>query len=318
MQYQPRISHAIASYVFLPPLTAQYWEHAPEVFNGYTGCVAERGLYPCESDALGVSDEGGEFYKLSSTEVWDGEKCVETGLDMSNLLFWARGGHPMDKHELVKRTGSSPVVVLPFTRMPYPSFRRGQDIATDPQDESNDARVKVKEMLEYVGAFTESELEAWDVTITEGAEQGMVHLYAAKALEIARTTCNRDIYVLVEAPSYGYSNSYSAKLVNDYASSFYNSSECLCVENDGCYEPTVTITTRGWFPGTDLPVEMGGDGVMYAANSDSPASPWFESMVFPENPSGVIKKPQLPDPNRRVCDGVYRKYFALSQVHFSV
>ena len=30
-------------------------------------------------------------------------------------------------------------------------------------------------------------------------------------------------------------------------------------------------------------------------------------MVFPENPSGVIKVGQLPDPNRRVCDGVYRK-----------
>ena len=28
-------------------------------------------------------------------------------------------------------------------------------------------------------------------------------------------------------------------------------------------------------------------------------------MVFPENPSGAIKTPQLPDASRRICDGVY-------------
>lgn len=44
---------------------------------------------------------------------------------------------------------------------------------------------------------------------------------------------------------------------------------------------------------------------MYAADSASSSSPWIESMVFPENPSGVIKTTQLPDSNRRVCDGVY-------------
>lgn len=46
---------------------------------------------------------------------------------------------------------------------------------------------------------------------------------------------------------------------------------------------------------------------MYSAISDSPNSPWFESMVFPENPSGVFKTPRHPNANRRVCDGVYRK-----------
>jgi hypothetical protein len=214
----------------------------------------------------------------------------------------------MDKSELVARTGGSPVVTLPFTRMPYPSYSRGVDVDTQPQDESNDARVKAKEMLEFIGAFTPSQLDEFDVTITEGAEQGMVHLYAAKALEIARTTCNRNIYVLSEVPSYGYSNSYSADLVNDYASSFYNGTECLCAADNSCFEPTVTITTRGWFPGTDFPVEMGGDGIMYEATSASPASPWFETLVIPENPSGVIKVPRHPDPNRRVCDGVYCKW----------
>lgn len=57
-------------------------------------------------------------------------------------------------------------------------------------------------MLEYIGAWTYEEVEDWDVTITEGAEQGMVQLRAAKTLEIAQTTCNRNIYVFVQAPAY--------------------------------------------------------------------------------------------------------------------
>lgn len=202
----------------------------------------------------------------------------------------------------------SPVVVLPFTRSPYPSYRRGVDIEDDPQSDDNDARVTIKKMLEYIEAWTEVELADYDITITEGAEQSMVYIYAGKALEIARTTCNRDIYVLVEAPSYGYSNSHAARVVNQFASSFYNGEECTCFNSTTCNDPTVSITTVGWFPGTDFPVRAGGDGFDYDAVSASEASPWFESMVFPENPSGVFKIPRNPNPNRRVCDGVYCKY----------
>ena len=108
----------------------------------------------------------------------------------------------------------------------------------------------------------------------------------------------------MEVPAYGYSPSDAAAIVNRFSSSFYNSSECLCFETDSCLEPTVTISNRGWLPMTPFPVELGGDGIAYAADSDSPSSPWFESMVFPENPSGKIKTPQL-SPERRVCDGVY-------------
>ncbi len=43
----------------------------------------------------------------------------------------------------------------------------------------------------------------------------------------------------------------------------------------------------------------------YSADSASPNSPFFESLVFPENPSGKIKIPQIPNADRRVCDGVY-------------
>ena len=66
----------------------------------------------------------------------------------------------------------------------------------------------------------------------------------------------------------------------------------------------MTVNNRGFFP-PNIPSEVGGDGITYLATSDSPNSPWFESMVFPENPSGTVKTPQLPNPMRRVCDGVY-------------
>ena len=55
-------------------------------------------------------------------------------------------------------------------------------------------------------------------------------------------------------------------------------------------------------PGTTLPTAVGADGNTYSADSSDENSPWLESMVFPENPSGVIKTPQLPDSSRRVCD----------------
>jgi hypothetical protein len=282
-----------------------WWKHHPGVFGGYEGCVAERGLYPCASDALGVDVEGGEFYAQSPV-YWDGSKCVETDYNMQNQTFWIQWGHPMDKHELNERTGINPVISFPFNRMPYSLYSRGNDPATS-QDDSNDARVMAKELLEYIGAWTVEELADWSVTITEGAEQGMVHLFAAKAMEIAMTTCNRDINVLMQVPSYGYSTSDAAEIANRFAGDFYNSSECECFIDDSCKDADLSINVQGWLPNTPFPEAVGGDGLVYAANSASPSSPWFESMVFPENPSGVIKVGQLPDPNRRVCDGVYRK-----------
>ena len=232
--------------------------------------------------------------------------CVETDYTMENRTFWIQWGHPMDKYELNMRTGLNPVVSFPFNRMPYSLFSRGNDPKTS-QDDSNDARLAAKDLLEYIGAWTVEELEDYSVTITEGAEQGMVHLFAAKAMEIARTTCNRDINVLMQTPSYGYSTGDAARIANRFASSFYNSSESECFADDSCKDPILSISVQGWLPNTPFPTAIGGDGIEYAANSDSASSPWFESMVFPENPSGVIKVGQLPDPNRRVCDGVYRK-----------
>ena len=210
----------------------------------------------------------------------------------------------------------SPVIVLPFTRMPYPSYQQGVDIDSDPQSEDNNVRMTIKRTLEYIDAWTMAELDDYDITITEGAEQSMVYIFAGKALEIARTTCNRDIYVLMEVPSYGYSTGTAADVVNGFSRSFYNGEECLCFNSTTCNDPTVTISVVGWFTTTDFPVRMGGDGNMYAADSPSDASPWFESMVFPENPSGVFKIPRHPNVNRRVCDGVYRKYCCFTSTSY--
>jgi hypothetical protein len=209
----------------------------------------------------------------------------------------------------------SPVVVLPFTRMPYPPYRRGINIDEDPQSEDNDARVTIKKMLEYMDAWSSQELDDYDITITEGAEQSMVHIFAGKALEIARSTCNRDIFVLVEVPSYGYSNSYAAEVANGFSSSFYNGEECPCFNTTTCNDPDISVSVVGWFPSTPFPERMGGDGLMYSAVSDSPSSPWFENMVFPENPSGVFKIPRHPNVNRRVCNSVYRKILLLFVIY---
>ena len=157
----------------------------------------------------------------------------------------------------------------------------------------------------YLNAFTQTELDEFDVSITEGAESGMIILWGSMALKLARTTCNRQFHALMEVPAYGYDNGKSATYANDEAASFYNSSECPCFADDTCKTPTVSITSRGWIPGTSLPTAEDAKGTTYSADSSSADSPWFESLVFPENPSGTVKDVQLPDPNRRVCDGVY-------------
>ncbi len=108
----------------------------------------------------------------------------------------------------------------------------------------------------------------------------------------------------MEVPAYGYSDSEIARWVNTKSSSFYVSEECSCFSTDTCQSPTVKVNKVGFFPSNPLPVRTGGDGNDYVADSTSVASPWMESMVFPENPSGAIKTPRLPV-NRRVCDGVY-------------
>jgi len=277
----------------LPLLVA---EHDPAVFGGYKGCVGENGLLPCEQDGSEGLDA---MIALRKPLRWDTATmtCVATGNTTQTETFWVLWGHPQDTYELTKRTGSAPVVTFPLLRGPYPSYSNG-----DHGDDAMDLYPKVKEWLVYLGAFTANELESYDVEPSEGAEQGVIVQIGAMAALIARKTCNRDIYILSEAPSYGYSTSTAAKYAEELNAG-------PGVGNGSYFSPcstpeTITINMIGWLPGTPLPSRTGGDGIVYSAGSTSPNSPWMESLVFPENPSGVIKTPQLPA-NRRVCDACY-------------
>ena len=204
--------------------------------------------------------------------------CDTTGYTMSTETFWVLWGHPMDTYELTKRTGSAPVVTFPLVRGPYPSY------STDSHgDDAMDLYPKIKEWLVYLGAFSASELDGYDVEPSEGAEQGVVAQIGAMAAYIAKQTCNRDIYILSEAPSYGYSLSTAAKWA-----------EKLGGFKEGCSSgDTISISMIGWLPGTPFPTAVGADNITYSADSTSPNSPWMESLVFPENPSGVINNTRL-------------------------
>lgn len=280
------------------PTESMWWKHHPSVFGGYEGCVAEKYLSPCAFD---VRDS-------NTTITYSEGSCVDTGKSMEDRTFWILWGDPMDKEELVKRTGATPTVVFPLTRGPYPSYPHGGPDADETgdynQDDAKSAKAVAKDWLVYSGAIAEGAKDDWLVSMTEGAENGIQMLWAAKALEIARTTCNREIYALMEAPAYGYSTSEISLWVNNHASSFYEGDECLCATDGTCKDPIVSVNNVGFFP-PNIPSRLGGDNITYAADSTSPSSPWFESMVFPENPSGRIKTPQIPNANRRVCDGVY-------------
>jgi hypothetical protein len=283
------------------PPESMYWKHQPEIYGGYEGCVGEKTFYPCPQDSQGLENKN-----LISTYplAWNNVSCVATGYTTENRSYWIIWGDPLDKHELNARTGLNPVVSFPYNRGPYPTYQFNVD-AVVATDDSADARVMAKDLLVYIEAFSEDALADFEVAMTEGAEAGIYALYAAKSLQIARETCTRNIFIFSEVPSYGYENGDASWLVNKYSKSFFNSSTCPCFNTNTCTNPTVSLKTVGWLPGTPLPVAAGFDGVNYTADSDSPNSPWIETLVIPENPSGKIKTPQLPNVDRRICDGVY-------------
>jgi len=240
--------------------------------------IGEKFLYPCADSAEEV------YYQIPKvSSQWNGTICEKTEYTFANRTFWVLWGDPFDKNELVKRTGINPTVVFPLLRGPYPAYTFGTS-GDEALDDTASAKAHAFDFLVYLGAFKESERNDWYVAFTEGADAGMTSLFAAKALQIARTTCNRNLYVLKEVPAYGYAYSDAARMANQFASSFYNSSECNCFSSNTCKSPTITITVVGWFSYTPLPTRIGGNNITYAANSNSAASPWFESAVMPENP----------------------------------
>jgi hypothetical protein len=233
-----------------------------------------------------------EFDEASGT-------CKDTGRTMKDEILWILWGLPMDTHELVRRTGTNQVVHFPLSRGSYPSHAW-----SDHGDEGLDAKAVDRDWLMYIDAFTKSELDQFETTLTEGAEQGMGMIYASMMIHIARTSCNRAIHLLVESPTYGYDMGSAVAMANKEAGSFYNSSECTCFAADTCKTGTITLKRHGWFPGTPLPMAAGDDGQMYDASSEADTSPWFERMVWPENPTGETRTQQGPA-KRLVCDGCY-------------
>ena len=291
------VAQMMSAYPYSPcPAESFYWEHDPSVFGGYSGCVSENGLMPCAQD--GFEGMGG-MTALKKPLVWDETTgtCLDTGYTAETETYWILWGHPQDTYELTSRTGMTPVVTFPLVRGPYPSYK------ADHGDDAADLYPKIKEWLAYLGAFTEEELVNYDVEASEGAEAGVAVQIAAMAARIAQTSCNRDIKIFMEAPAYGYDLGYSASLAEKIGGFL-----------DGCSSgDTISISAVGWLPGTALPEATGADGVTYTPDSTDPNSPWMESLVFPENPSGVIKTPQGPA-GRRVCDAcyIYPMYFGMN------
>jgi len=290
------------------PAESVYYKFHKDVYGGYEGCVSDSGMNPCPQDGFGgpskaVSLANGGFNKPYEWD--DTTKTCKKVRELKDEILWILWGHPMDTHELVTRTKMNPVVYLPLTRAGYPSYS-----ASSHGDELLDAKAVEKDFQVYLGAFTKSELDKFELFMTEGTEQGMYMLYAAMMVHIAQTSCNRKIHLLVEAPTYGYNMGASVDLANSMASSFLNHSKCSCFATDSCKTKSLTLTRHGWFAGKPLPTAKGDDGQDYAASSTSADSPWMERMVWPENPTGETRTRQGPT-NRLVCDGcyVYPMYF---------
>mmetsp|Transcript_6170 Transcript_6170/g.15734 ORF Transcript_6170/g.15734 Transcript_6170/m.15734 type:complete len:704 (+) Transcript_6170:794-2905(+) len=299
------------------PPESFYWEHHPEVWGGFKGCVAEIGLAPCGTN--GFSGIAGMLAtKLPETYDVATKTCTKTGFTIMDEKLIITGGLPHDGPELKKRTGIFPVISFPLIRSPYPKYLNDEVNSNDDED----MKATLKEFMMYQNAFTKDELAAYDVMGTEGAEQGMVTIHSGKALEIAMTTCNRAIYVLVEAPSYGYTTARIQQLVNEEKSKFlkvhtnwYNATGNVTI-NYTCPDVDVTVEMVGWFAGSGYPSKMSGYMEDVIATSTMMTSPWFESMVYPENPSGKVKKSNIPaSMNRLVCDGcyLYPTYFGPGQ-----
>ena len=250
------------------PAETTWWTHHANVYGGYEGCVGENGYLPCAQDGFGGLSATDKFYLYNTST---GE-CTSTGKTMTTRAFWVLWGHPQDKYELTKRTGLNPVVTFPFNRGPYPSMAES---GGDHGDDAIDARATAKDLLVYLGAFSRGEIETWSVAFTEGAEQGHIQNIAAAALIMARTTCNRDISILVEAPAYGYDLDTAAALATA-AGGFLD-----CSALYPALQEEITLNYVGWMPGSAFPTATGADGLVYAADSADPNSPWLETMVFP-------------------------------------
>ena len=119
------------------PAESFWWKHHDGVFGGYEGCVGEKYFYPCAQDAQGATDV--MLYEKTPIN-WNGQECVETGFTMQDRTFWILWGDPLDKEELLQRTGLLPTVKFPLRRGPYPSYTVGADETAGGFDDSSTAK----------------------------------------------------------------------------------------------------------------------------------------------------------------------------------
>ena len=261
---------------------------------GYAGCVAEAGATPC-----GWTD----YYTYSSTTRTCTTKA--TGSTMQTALHTTRGGSPTMTADMLRYTNTEtlPTITFPAIPMAYPSA--GTTVANV---ENKELEVTTKAFMTYYG----SQMDFTDMNfyLTYGTENGMVATVAIKLLEIARTTCNRALPVLLEAPAYGYDWNSAVMWADVRRADFYNGAECPCRnETGGCLRAgQLSLTQVGWSPtqfaAGVAPMRADAFGVMHTPNSTSPNSPWFQTNVIPGNPIGRFQECRTPR-NRCLCDGVY-------------
>lgn len=257
---------------------------------GYSGCVSEDDATPC-----GWYD----YYTYDSTT----GQCTQTAT-MQTAIQTVRGGSPTMTADMLRLTGDTtlPTITFPAIPMAYPVVRSDPTVP-----ESAELELVTKNFMNYYGSMLD--LSAHKMYVTYGTEQGMVATVAIKILELASTTCNRDFYVLLEAPAYGYDWGQAVSWVDRRTSSFYAGTECSCYNSSTCNSiGQVTISQRGWAPAVwdsgSYPSEMGDDGMSYEPTSTAANSPWIQTNVIPGNPIGRFAGCKTPQA-RCICDGVY-------------
>ena len=258
---------------------------------GYAGCVSEAGARPC-----GWTD----YYTYNPTT----RACTTIG-SMQTAIHTIRSGSPTMTADMLRYTNMDtlPTITFPAIPMAYPGA------GSDPSNvESKELELTTKAFMTYYG----SQMDFTDMNfyLTYGTENGMVASVAIKLLEIARTTCNRALPVLLEAPAYGYDWGASVMWADVRRANFYNGAECPCRnETGGCLRAgQLSLTQVGWSPtqfaAGVAPMRADAFGVMHTPNSTSPNSPWFQTNVIPGNPIGRFQECRTPR-NRCLCDGVY-------------
>ena len=217
---------------------------------------------------------------------------------LQTAIHTTRGADPSVSSDQLRLTGrrSLPYFAVPALPASYTVTGRSHNTI-----ETFELRHKWDQLLAYLGSTID--LSAFNAWPTFGAEDGMRLMISAKMLELARTTCNRDFYIILEAPSYGFDWEKMLRLIEEDATA-YSYFAANCAPSLTRLGNTITVTPVGWVRGTPLPRRDGDDGVSYEPNSTSANSPWLEMRVLIGNPM-PRDRPCMAPRERCVCDAAY-------------